>query len=392
MAEQSGTPIIIENGQYWSKNGYAGEDAPRSVFPTLISFHKGPILMGDIEKYVRDYNIGEDALKGQPDQFRLGHSIGPRGILEDYASLEKLWHYTFYTNLRLDPSEHPVILLLDAGWPASEIAKLGEILFETFSVPKFAILTAQFVSVLSARLFPTALVVDIGHTKTTCLPIINNAPLMQYRSYTSVAGKTIDQRILIALEEKNFHEKRVEIMDEILRTIKKDYCYVSTGEENSNPTIKTRMQKEGEEVSLPNNIGLNIGSIPSIAPKILLEGGVLGEISLVDLVAATVANCPQETKIALRKHILLCGGTANIPGLRSALENQLNQREDFESKGKYQVYCPDKPEFSNWRGGSIAGSQKLLQGLYTSREQYKQDGPGIIIFADSHIASHFKGD
>ena len=32
------------------------------------------------------------------------------GMIEDRMPMEKIWHYTFYTDLRIDPSEHPVLL------------------------------------------------------------------------------------------------------------------------------------------------------------------------------------------------------------------------------------------------------------------------------------------
>ncbi len=391
MEHQTGVPIVIENGQYWSKNGYAGDEIPRSVFPTLISFHKGPSIMGDIEKYIRDYNIGEDALKAQPaDHYRLGHSIGPRGIVEDLTSLEKIWHYTFYTSLKQDPSEHPVILLLDAGLPVSEIAGMGEILFETFNVPQLAFVTAQFVATYTAKLLPTALVVDVGHVKTVCLPIVNQVPLTRYRAFSPVAGRTLDLRVLSALEERGFREKQVDIANEILQTIKRDYCYIKNGEKNVDPQVTERMAKEGKEITFPNDIHLNLGAIPSVAPRILLEGGILGEISLIDVIAATIAKCPEEARVALRKHILLCGGTSNIPGFRGALESRLNSITDFDAKGKYKVYHTERSEFTNWRGASIAGSSNLSPEFYLSHEQYKQDGPGTIQFADSYLTAHFK--
>ncbi|GAH62983.1 unnamed protein product, partial [marine sediment metagenome] len=31
-----GRPLVLDNGTGISKNGYAGEDQPRSVFPTVI--------------------------------------------------------------------------------------------------------------------------------------------------------------------------------------------------------------------------------------------------------------------------------------------------------------------------------------------------------------------
>ncbi|TFF95646.1 MAG: hypothetical protein EU547_07300, partial [Promethearchaeota archaeon] len=37
--------LVVDNGTGISKNGYAGEDQPRSVFPTLIGYPKYESIM-----------------------------------------------------------------------------------------------------------------------------------------------------------------------------------------------------------------------------------------------------------------------------------------------------------------------------------------------------------
>ena len=55
-------PIVIDNGTGLSKNGYAGEDQPRSVWPTLIGYPRYESIMTDVDHYTRDYYIGEEAI------------------------------------------------------------------------------------------------------------------------------------------------------------------------------------------------------------------------------------------------------------------------------------------------------------------------------------------
>ena len=50
MSEEIGTrALVIDNGTGLSKNGFAGEDQPRSVFPTLIGFPKYQSIMTDVD-------------------------------------------------------------------------------------------------------------------------------------------------------------------------------------------------------------------------------------------------------------------------------------------------------------------------------------------------------
>ena len=57
----SAKPLVVDNGTGISKNGFAGEDQPRSVFPTLIGYPKYTSIMTDVEHYTREYYIGEEA-------------------------------------------------------------------------------------------------------------------------------------------------------------------------------------------------------------------------------------------------------------------------------------------------------------------------------------------
>ena len=55
-AEQA---LVIHNGSYWIKAGFAGDDAPRSVFPAICGKLKHQsIMLGSIN---RDYYIGDEA-------------------------------------------------------------------------------------------------------------------------------------------------------------------------------------------------------------------------------------------------------------------------------------------------------------------------------------------
>ncbi|MFB0561411.1 MAG: MG2 domain-containing protein [Candidatus Lokiarchaeia archaeon] len=62
LKDPEGNPIVLELGTYLSKIGFAGEDAPRSVLPTLIGYPKYTSIMTDIDHYHREYYIGEEVM------------------------------------------------------------------------------------------------------------------------------------------------------------------------------------------------------------------------------------------------------------------------------------------------------------------------------------------
>ena len=365
--------IVLDNGTGISKNGYSGEDQPRSVFPTVIGKPKYGHIMPEVKDYSREWYIGEEAmeLKGLMQlRFPIEH-----GIVDDWPSMERIWHYTFYTDLRVDPSEHPVLLTEAPLNPRSNREKMAEIMFETFNVPALYIATQAILS-LYASGRTTGCVLDIGDGVSHIVPIFEGFALSHAIQRIDLAGRDVTNYLQRLLRQKGYNFSS-SAEKEIVRDVKEKLCYVALDPERE-LILSKKISGMEKSYMLPDGEVIDVGIERFLAPESFFNPSVLGKEldPLDDVLVDAINECDVDLRRELFSNIVLSGGSTMFPGIKERLAKEI--KELIPDSVDVRILSPPERMYSVWIGGSILSSLKTFSRMWITRREYKELGPGVI--------------
>ena len=343
--------VVIDNGSGFIRAGFGGDDAPRCVFPSVIGYHNH-----------KNHYVGGEA-QNKRDILSLRYPI-ERGIITNWDDMGKIWHHTFYSELQVDPTEYPT-LLIESCFNQPNREKMVEIMFETFNTPATYVTSSDPLSLYSSGR-TTGVTVNIGHGVCSVMPVYEGYFLPHTSFQLNIGGCDLTDYLvrLLIQEDQGIVVEREKACD-----VKEKLCYVAPHEQITDEVSKPYELQDGTIISVTDKCRY-------MCPEALFQPSLLGMSSagVHETTYNCLMKCIDDAHEEMFSNIVLSGGSTLFPGFAERLQTEITALAPPTMKVKVITTPPLERKISSWIGGSILASCSTFQPLWITKQEYEESG------------------
>jgi len=339
------------------------------VFPSIIGRPKTEqAMMGSAKK---DFFVGDDAQQRR-GVLQIKYPI-EHGVVNNWDDMEKIWHHTFFGELRVDPEKKNVLLTEAPMNPKQNREKMTQIMFETFTTPAMYVGIQAVLSLYSSGR-TTGIVLDSGDGVTHTVPIYEGYSLPHAIKRVDMAGRDMTEHLMKLLMGEG-HSFTTSAEKEIVRSVKEAVCYVAPNYEEELAKWSDASNKDHE---LPDGTTMSVGKSQFMCPEALFKPSMIGleADGIHEMTAKSIQKCDIDVRRDLFGNIVLSGGTTMYNGLPERLQAEITTLAPSAVKPK--VVAPPERKYSVWIGGSILSSLTTFQNQWVTKAEYDEQGAGVV--------------
>jgi actin-related protein 2 len=380
-----GKPVVCDNGTGFVKCGFAGDNFPALIFPSMV----GKPLMRYEEEFkeveLKDVMVGDECAKYRA-MLETSYPV-ENGIVKDWEGMKHLWDYTFHERMKIDTADHKVLLTEPPMNPLRNKKLMCQNMFETYGF-QAAKVQIQAMLVLYAQGLLTGVVVDCGDGVSHIVPVWEGICPPNLIKRLNVAGRHITSYLIKLLQLRGYAFNRSADF-ETVRQIKESLCYVGYDMQ-----VEQKLALETtvlvKKYTLPDGRVIKIGRERFEAPEVLFQPSLIDceNVGVHEMLFNMIQEADMDLRASFYKHIVLSGGSTMYPGLPSRLEkevkdlylkNILNGDEKRMSKFKLRIEDPPRRKHMVFLGGSVlADIMKDRDEFWITKREWEEQGDRIL--------------
>jgi len=252
----------------------------------------------------------------------------------------------YIEKIRINPPDRKVVVIENPFWTIAFKQAVASTLF-ALKVPG-----VRFVLGLPLPIYITGndsgLIVDVGFNETRVLPVMDGFPITSALRAIPVGMSTIHKRFLSECRQET------PLARALTETVVLRNCFVSGVKDDSKGDVKQEKLDGGQTIDVPYRARSTAANT--------LFGDNEDTFSIARSVVDSLRACSIDSRAALVRNVVLCGGTAMLPGFRRRLLDEVdlilgNDPLVRGLKSKLSLFeSPFPPNIQQFVGASLVSS------------------------------------